>query len=128
MTSDVCTKAKKKLKRHLERYVADEEFEVTPQKMVYWFNVINAAVFSEKLPRPTFTTKPLKHAWGYCSAGPLKIEITIDSDISSRDLFMSTLAHEMVHLWQHVFEGRMSHVNSFTRWKRMFDKKIGIAL
>lgn len=122
------TKAKKKLKRHLERYANDPSFEVTDKKVTYWFNVINKAAFSEKLSRPTFIIKALKGAWGMCTIDKDSVEISIDNDISSRELFIATIAHEMVHQWQHLNENKMSHTGSYLTWKRKFKKKFDIRL
>lgn len=130
INKETVIKAKKKLKAHLDRYKHEEDFMVTDRKVLYWFGVINRAMFKNELIKPMFILKKIKSNWGECNHNPETREITIniDTSIDSRDLFLATLAHEMVHMWQQQFEDRQSHTDSYLKWKRIFKKKFNITL
>ncbi len=123
-------KAKKKLKAHLERYKHEEDFEVTDRKVLYWFGVINKAMFNNSLVKPIFELKKIKSNWGECNCNKetRKIVVSIDTSIDSRDLFLATLAHEMVHVFQQQVENRQTHTDSYLDYKRKFKKKFNITL
>lgn len=130
INEETIIKNKKKLQAHLERYKHEDSFIVTNRKISYWFNVINRAMFDGKLPRPKFELKKMEDAWGMCwhTKKTGEIIIYLDTGIDSRDLFIATLAHELVHFWQQLNEGRQSHIKSYLRWKRIFKKKLNIDL
>jgi predicted metal-dependent hydrolase len=127
---ETTTKAKKKLKAHLDRYIHEEEFTITERKVLYWFGVINRALFGGNLPLPKFEIKNMKSNWGECVIHDNTdlATIRINAGIDSRNLFVATLAHEMVHQWQHINENRMSHATSYLMWKREVKKKFNIVL
>lgn len=127
---EIVIKAKRKLKSHLSRYAHEEEFVVTERKAKYWFNVINKAMFDNKLPKPIkWELKNLRGCWGKCSCeGDVGVAIGISTQIDSRGLFLATLAHEMVHAWEMDTRGEMSHGKVYLKWKRLFKKKFNIVL
>lgn len=127
----VTIKAKRKLKSHLSRYKHEEDFEVTEKRVAYWWGVINKAVFGGKLPKPAaYYLSTLRDCWGACEPSDSynNVNIHISNSIDSRDLFLATVAHEMVHQWQFITEHKMSHAASYLKWKRYFKKHYNIVL
>lgn len=123
------TAAKKKIKAHLDRYATSgTSFDVTELKTQYWFNIINKAAFRGKLPQPVFVVKKLKGMWGECVDYRDIITVKINTEIDSRELFLATLSHELVHVWQTINENKMSHTQSFLYWKRYFKKNFNVVL
>ena len=93
----------------------------TPTEQVYGnlqtaFDELNAKVFENELPHVVLTLQRKKNVYGfYCKGrfgegeeeGKTLDEIALNPEfgVDYRDpqQLLSTLAHEMVHLWQHVF-------------------------
>ena len=123
-------KAKRKLKSHLERYTHEDDFIITERKAKYWFTVINKAMFNSNLPKPIgWEIKNLRGCWGRCSGRSSDNAVVgISTQIDSRDLFLATLSHEMVHIWELNMLGEMSHGKVYLKWKRLFKKKLNITL
>lgn len=120
--------AKSKLKSHVARYKHDQGFEVTERHILYWFGVINRAAFRNKLEQPKFVIRRMRGAWGFCEGYKGKVVITLSSKIDNRELFLATLAHEMVHQYQYVTEDKITHTGSFIEWKRFFKRYMNITL
>lgn len=118
--------AKKKLKTHVRKY-GKKDFDLTYHKMSYWFGVINQAAFRNSLPVPYFRIKRMPRVWGMCILNrDATYTIEINSTIKSRDLFISTLAHEMVHIWQQQTHKSMNHTGTFKEWSDYFSSNFGI--
>jgi len=119
--------AKKKVTAHICRYKNEANFELTYRRISYWFNIINNAAFRNKLPLPEFKIKKLKSEWGWCIADENSMVIKINKGINNRELFLATLAHELVHQYQYMYEGGiMNHKESFKKWKRFFKRYMKI--
>jgi hypothetical protein len=127
MNISTSTLAKRKLKSHIAKYGKDSNFVMTEQMLKTWFHVINKAAFRNKLPVPKFEIRNLRGAWGLAEAKGNCV-ISMSTAIDSRELMIGTLAHEMVHQWQYLFEATMSHTGSFLKWKRYFKKNLQISL
>jgi len=123
---DRTSKASARLKRHMA--ARSRPVEVTPRKIRIWWSVINEAAFDGKLPIPRFNVHRMKKTWGSCLSYEYDVKITINSDINTKELFMGTLAHEMVHQWQFHRGMRMSHTDSYLRWAKKFKERYGIIL
>jgi predicted SprT family Zn-dependent metalloprotease len=96
----------------------DQVIAVTPTQEVYGnlqtaFDKLNAELFEGKLPHVVITLQRKKRAYGfYCrgrfdnGAGVKIDEIALNPQYGNMRepvQVLSTLAHEMVHLWQHCF-------------------------
>lgn len=58
-----------------------------------------------------------------CKRAPIIIRIA--EDIDERTLFLSVLAHEMVHQWEQENFGRQGHGKRFWSWEHKI-KKLGL--
>lgn len=121
--------AKKKIKCHLSKYRHNANFSISNTLVQYWFHVLNKAAFRNKLNTPAFEVRKMKGYWGMCTEdADNTCIITISSDIDSKELFIATLAHEMVHQHQLLYENKISHHGSFLEWKRYFKRYFRITL
>lgn len=120
----------KKLKTHLSSKGASDVV-ITPTLISYWFHILNAAAFNNKLPFPqNIIVRPMNGAWGYC-VGYTRTKncvITISSRIKNKSLLLSTLAHEMSHQYQWVFGECIDHGNTFRTWKEYFRKQFSLVI
>jgi hypothetical protein len=118
--------AQETIRDHLDRR-GSHSVKVTEHLARYWWRICNVALFNGKLyPPKLILVKPLKD-WGYCQASTNgEITIALDSGIPSRDVFLSTLVHEMVHQWEHETYGRMGHGKRYEQWKQRVSKYIGL--
>jgi hypothetical protein len=118
--------AREKIRNHLDNR-STHSVEVTERMARYWWRVCNVALFNEKLyPPKTILIKQLAD-WGYCQVSSNKeLTIALDTDIPKRELFLSTLIHEMVHQWEHETHGRMGHGKRYRKWVDRVSNYIGL--
>ena len=117
--------AREKIRSHLDNR-STHSVQVTERMVRYWWRVCNVAIFNEKLYPPEVLIKKLKD-WGYCQVNSQgEVTVALDLDISTRELFLSTLIHEMVHQWEHETYGRMGHGKRYQQWVDRVAKYIGL--
>jgi hypothetical protein len=115
-----------------------------------WFNVLNKALFDERLKMPSMDIKQLKNAMGECTciwdarkikcpknelpvdhvdSEDVKFSITLRTKFDTWKDFIETLAHEMVHLHQMTIDRdpTSNHNANFYKWRPKF-KKFNLAL
>lgn len=94
------------------------------------FRNINKQVFNNELKMPAFRLVYSGAFWGECT-GNLddysKCTIKMNKSFLSKRLFVYTLAHEMVHQWEWLNYGDMTHGPKFFIWKNELSK-FGIVL
>lgn len=101
----------------------------TPALMSYWFRRLNAEVFDGWLPTPTFLVGAPKATWGMFT-------VDVNDDVTvyladhwmTKTQFLDILAHELVHLWQHIAAEPIAHGPSFTRWAPIIKARAGLTL
>ena len=123
--------AKTKLKKHLDKYKADENFVITETLALYWWRVINRAAFNGKMETPKyFDIRGMRGYWGECQGYITgEVKISVNEAILNRELLIATIAHEMVHQWQWENYKKMNHTDShYRRWSRKFKKEFGIGI
>lgn len=104
---------------HLQRRGA-ESFNPSQRFLRLWWGRLNRSFFKGLL-RPcqiTFGRSEFANCDGLCY--PLvegHVHIHIDRAVRRRDDMLGTLAHEMVHQWQHQAGRHMGHGPDFQRWK-----------
>lgn len=121
--------ARKKVKRHLTKR-GKEQIIVTPRKIIYWWNVLNNAVFHGKLNKP-IGIRLIRHHKTYAWAIPAKngaIRITFQPTMPSRKLFLMVLVHEMVHAWDHLHDRYMRHGKHFRQWEYKIERTTTLKL
>lgn len=131
------TKALRKVKNHIEKRGKHTTFEITEGVLLYWWKLINIAVFDNALPQPkAFIIREMRDAWGQAEPCDKTNNTTfyIDPRIDTREALICILAHEMVHQWQHWArtnvpkDSRMSHGKTFYQWKPVIESKLGVKL
>lgn len=96
-----------------------ESVTITPRMLRYWWSRLNREVFSgELLPcQLTFGPSEFKAVAGLCY--PLeggRVRIHLDPCNETRQGMLATLAHEMVHQYQHQHGFAMNHGETFAQW------------
>ena len=128
-----------KIKTIMARNVSNEEI-ITPymsskRKATYWFNILNREVFNSKLTkfRNVIITENLHNKKGKIFAEcegfydlnekPIA-DLHLTDKFKSVQQFISILGHEMIHLYQWIYEGSMNHSkqNFFRPWEEKFAK------
>ncbi len=132
---------RKALKKAFEEHeISEDVFFPKKSDFNYWFAFINAAMFESCVKKPNvIEIRRLHGRLGEAEADPntgdtcirLKdrfyaVSKTILS-ASSKQMFINTLAHEMVHLLEFQMSGRMTHGRFYKQWKTKFET-IGITL
>lgn len=109
-------------------------FRPTYEDTLYAYKIINRHVFANQLRLPKITISQTQKCWGYCTWNKHLIENGSWCEIRLNDKwfcpqwFMNTLAHEMVHQWQHDIyrwdhklpENGGGHGPSFFIWREEF--------
>lgn len=118
--------SREKIRNHLDNR-STHSVQVTERMVRYWWRVCNVALFNDKLyPPHSILIKRLKD-WGYCQiSSKNKMTIALDSTIPTREMFLSTLIHEMVHQWEHETYGRMGHGKRYQQWTDRVSNYIGL--
>ena len=104
---------------------------LTPRRLVYWFNRLTREVFDGVLECPHLSY------WRDARYGPVwglyfgddtgkGRRIHIDTRVRSRDDLISTLGHEMIHLWQDQHGLPLSHSGDFLEWSKALELQYGI--
>jgi SprT-like family len=109
---------------HLRKRGA-EGVDPSPRFLRLWWGRLNRSFFKGRL-RPcqlTHGRSEFPNCDGLCY--PLVaglVHIHIDRAVKRRDDLLSTMAHEMVHQWQHQAGRHMGHGPDFQRWKARLAK------
>ena len=135
------TKTKiKALKRAYQEHAdAEDTFFPSKRDFLYWFTFINSAVFEGCLKRPDLEIARLRgmigQAVGDIETGKTLIRLkdrftdkkTRTITASSKQMFINTVAHEMVHCLEFQIHGTMKHGEFYKIWKKKF-KEMDITL
>lgn len=117
-----------KFMRDLDCDIYEGTYEPSLAECNRIFDLLNKSIFNNKLPRPRFKVRRLHKAWGECVGFWIPktnpeirySEISINYKYPSPQMFIATLAHELVHHWQWITIGEMTHGKSFSKWKPIF--------
>lgn len=123
--------ARKRILKHLEKRGDDSSFTVTPDLVLYWWKLLNKAVFNDQLLTPRkIICRRFHDDWGWCIPLSKKgnVHIGINSEHHDRKHFLETLSHEMVHQWQWTKVGEMTHGKSFYQWKPVLKQALTLPL
>jgi hypothetical protein len=110
-----------------------KQYEVTQSKVTFWYRILNKVIFEGKLkPFSSITIRNHRKAYAYCSGdfdlfGEPFYWLSIRPKFNSLSQFLEILAHEMVHAYQFLDEGRITHGKSFLIWYDKF-KECGLNL
>lgn len=119
-------RAKKTILSHLERHTnTTGNFMVTHRKCQYWYKVLQKAMFTDMKVPAEFVVRRLRSDWGHY----LNNIITITTRIKTRQMFMNTLAHEMVHHYERtVLKEIPCHSDVYIEYARRFKEELNIDL
>ena len=91
-----------------------------------WFHQINKDIFNGELPTPRITAVSLPQEYlGFCDEKSNGKYELIVSDAYMDGMQLSTLAHEMIHLWQFENGLTTSHGKEFKQWAKLFKVHYG---
>lgn len=121
----------------IDKYVDKRGHEplptVTPRMLRYWWGRLNRECFNGELKLPQLFFGPIPAEFGETmgltwplESGISRIHLGPLND--TRKSFLATLAHEMVHQWQHQNGLPLKHGHTFTRWSRPIRRKTGLLI
>lgn len=122
---------KNQLKAQLSRS-KKRKYLVTERKVRKWFRKINKIFFENTLPEYSkIVIQDDVCNWGLCKLSRKNADkhftLKICENFPSFEMFISILTHEMVHMYQGLVFGKMSHAKTFLEWECVF-KKYGIEI
>lgn len=125
--------AKARIRNHLEKK-GDEVCVVSEFMVIFWWRLLNNAVFCGKLREPkrielrNFHGDTLGWCKPYGRIAERDVSIGMRREYDDRITFLTVLAHEMVH--QHEWHsGRaMSHGQRFYDWENKVKHAVGLPL
>lgn len=111
------------IKKYLE---GDRKPNITNDSVLYWWRICNIAFFDRQLVKPKrIDVRKCLGKYGHCEQigiNQRNVEIVIANWIDTRDEFIGTLVHEMVHQWQYHHHGFANHGQTFLCWMPIFEK------
>lgn len=109
-------------------------FQVTPSLVLYWWRILNEAIFDGQLkpPHKVYIRKFVRQdIWGTCqgwgASKLLPVVFEMKEEYDDKEMFIAVLAHEMVHQWEQQTFGRMTHGKNFFAWADNL-KRVGLPL
>jgi len=102
----------------------DSEYTVTYRDCYKWFDILNACVFGNKLPRfgKIRIGRQRGHNALFCYLPDTKENsLLIHHYFPSKKVFVDVLAHEMIHLFQLIYGEPMGHGKAFHMWNDNFN-------
>jgi hypothetical protein len=133
MTHD---EARTYVRDHLNRTGNKGPITVTEKLVSRWWNVLNTAVFYDRLLRPIEVKihKPRSY-WGRCTGveerdnkGFRRVKLDINETFLTKRMFLDVLIHEMVHTWEYQHHTSMGHAIRFFAWKSRIKRTVGLDL
>lgn len=123
--------ARRKIKTHVRERGKDNNLVVTPTLVLFWWHLLNKAVFGGILTPPKrIEIKKFHDCYGWCSGYKRhrRVAMGIRSNINDRKLFLTVLIHEMIHQWEHETYGIMTHGQTFFEWQGKVKRHLGLEL
>lgn len=102
----------------------------TMRMLRYWFPRLNKALFGGSLHPCQLVLAPLTGNWGTCdtlSDGRVRITLSTTQEWT-RSALIGTLAHEMVHQYQHQHGLPLTHGDAFKSWADDIKAAIGLEI
>lgn len=93
--------------------------------IVTWFNILNYVIFEDKLTIfDNIYIRRLRgqHAYVQYENADASIDLHCNKYFKSKKEFVTTIAHEMVHVHQIRTYGRAPHSRTFYEWREKFEK------
>ena len=115
------SKCKKKIKKAI---IDNDRFVVTERKVQIWFNIINKVLFKNSLPKfceINIVNSDEYQAMCECSDDGY-YKLLICESFKNKKNFVEIMSHEMIHLYEWIEYGRMTHGKNFFAWKQKMEK------
>lgn len=124
------TKYKSKLQKLLDDSV-EQLYETTHEDCEKWFRILNRELFNSALDpvdeidiRWRRGTHAYYESWIDTKDPTYQYtKLCMNKRYKSKKFFVEVLAHELVHHYQFLNEGKASHGDSFVSWMDTFNKK-----
>ena len=108
----------------------EKRYRPSLDESVEWYKYFNKSIFDSTLPKNPvydfiFEVVPLKNAFGstaFYHDENRMLELQLHEVFPRKRVFLEVLAHEMVHLYQIVMDGKHDHGASFWAWKPILAK------
>ena len=123
--------ARTRIKQHIKERGKDG-IEVTPTFVLYWWHLLNHAIFGGILtpPKKIHCRNFRDNCFGWCNLlSGHAVELGIRRELTDRKLFITVLVHEMVH--QHEWEINHDiprHGKSFLTWAPLIKRTLNLPL
>lgn len=126
--------AKRKYRSKLQKLLDetnDQLFETTQDDCQKWFRILNRELFNNALaPLDEIDIRWRRGAHAYYESwidtkdpSYQYTKLCMNKRYKSKKFFVEVLAHELVHHYQFLSEGKASHGESFIGWTEAFNKK-----
>jgi hypothetical protein len=127
------TKSQARIRQHLKAKGRETKFEITPSLCLYWWRIMNKAVFESKLRQPKeFICKSFRQrTLGWCEIASQRkktVRIGISTDMKFKRGFLTVLVHEMVHQYEVENGFEMKHGKVFYSWKKPIKEFLNLNL
>lgn len=123
--------ARKRIKKHLAKR-GSEPVVLTERMVMYWWGVLNQAVFYGHLKKPTkISLIYMKSTFGWVvTLKNKRVRLTLLPKYKSREKFLNVLIHEMVHAWEHQYELNVyvTHGTKFMSWHNRIKRTTTLTL
>lgn len=113
----------------------EKNYKTTFKDIKKYFNFFNKALFKEQLnPFNDIQIKKMNGCWGQCvedyslRKGTKFFCLEMQKKYPNKKEFLTTLAHEMIHLWQQTIKKDTGNHNSLFYSFRPKFKKYGLSL
>jgi hypothetical protein len=126
--------AKRKYKSKLDKLLetdCDASYITTPEDCQKWFKILNREIFYNTLVTPSeIDIRWRRGAYAYYDAiidtedsTYIHTILCMNKKYKSKKFFVEVLAHELVHHYQFLTEGKADHGKTFMAWTDTFNKK-----
>lgn len=122
---------RKKIRKHLSSKGKKCDFVVTEFLVMYWWRLLNVAVFDGILPQPNklIIRNFRDYTYGFCDGNTAEdYYLGFRRTYESRKMFLIVLVHEMVHSHEIIKYGKMTHGRTFFEWEDIISKRVGLPL
>jgi hypothetical protein len=86
---------------------------------------LNKKIFRGVLPKSKdidFVLESHIDNWGHCEVVDRRLKISLNKKFPDRLMFLNILVHEMVHVGEYIEHGRMSHGETFYKFRPLVEK------
>lgn len=128
----IAEEARDFIKHNLEQHNNQLIDDITPDVVLYWWKLLNIAVFDNFLVLPQKIHCRNFHngyyGWLLYTKGCEQFEIGIRRQLPDLKTFLTVLSHEMVHATQVQLYKKADHKKTFFEWREPLKKYVNLPL